>query len=279
MRRPIVGRMTARDADVPASVLTAFGIAEGAQALPGGQGKSVVAGGLVLKPDAEVAETAWLAGVCSRVKPHGFRLPAPVPAIDGRLVVDGWSAVPYVLGAPVDQRDHAASVWLAVLDVSRALHRAVRQEQRPAFLDNRAHRWARADGFAWEVGRSAHAPGAERLVATLRHCLVDEGLDNQLVHGDLSGNVLLDEAQTPAVIDFSPYWRPAGYADAVVVVDALLWWRADPALRELGQPVDLAPDVWTSLLARAVIFRLLASADVDEEQDEYERVVRLLSGP
>ena len=44
---------------------------------------------------------------------------------------------------------------------------------------------------------------------------------NQVIHGDLSGNVLTGNVLTapgrvPAVIDFSPYWRPAAYADAIV---------------------------------------------------------------
>jgi prepilin-type processing-associated H-X9-DG protein len=35
-------------------------------------------------------------------------------------------------------------------------------------------------------------------------------LPAQLIHGDLGGNVLFADGEPPAVIDFSPYWRPAG---------------------------------------------------------------------
>jgi uncharacterized protein (TIGR02569 family) len=82
---------------------------------------------------------------------------------------------------------------------------------------------------------------------------------SQLIHGDLTGNVLFAEGMTPAVIDLAPYWRPAGYATAIVAADALVFHDADetvldalPAERELAQ-----------LLVRAVLFR---------------RVVALLSG-
>ena len=50
------------------------------------------------------------------------------------------------------------------------------------------------------------------------------------MHGDLTGNVLFADDLAPAVIDFSPYWRPTGFASAIVVGDALLWEGADETL-------------------------------------------------
>jgi hypothetical protein len=55
------------------------------------------------------------------------------------------------------------------------------------------------------------------------------------------------------VIDFSPYWRPAGLALAVAAVDALTWSGADPAI--LGQLAG-QPEL-DQLLARAHIGRLV----------------------
>jgi hypothetical protein len=46
---------------------------------------------------------------------------------------------------------------------------------------------------------------------------------SQLIHGDLTGNVVFDSARPPAIIDFSPYRRPAAYAAAIVAADALVW--------------------------------------------------------
>ncbi|MDO0912417.1 hypothetical protein QQM39_16645 [Streptomyces sp. DT2A-34] len=46
----------------------------------------------------------------------------------------------------------------------------------------------------------------------------------QLIHGDLTGNVLFAADDEPAVIDFSPYWRPPVFAEAIVVADGLLWF-------------------------------------------------------
>ena len=78
-------------------------------------------------------------------------------------------------------------------------------------------------------------------------------LPAQLIHGDLGGNVLFAPGQPPAMIDFSPYWRPAGLALAIAAVDALTWSGADPAI--LGELAD-QPELG-QLLARAHVGRLV----------------------
>ncbi|MBW3640702.1 MAG: hypothetical protein KY451_12770 [Actinobacteria bacterium] len=59
---------------------------------------------------------------------------------------------------------------------------------------------------------------------------------------------------SPAIIDFSPYWRPAAYASAVVAVDGVLLFGAGEAL--LQRAADEAGTVQT--LLRALSFRLIA---------------------
>ncbi len=254
----------------PASVLTAWALPADALRLEGGQGTSLLVGDLVLKPDADEQLCRWLAGLHARLAGSpGFRLAAPVPTTDGRLVVDGWSATAYVQAAPVPDDDTSARSWLPVLDAARAFHRSVVDERPPAFLAARADRWARADRAAWGEGGAREV--GERSAPLLAHAeelVVDEGLRAQLVHGDLSGNVLLAEGEPPLVIDVSPYWRPAAYADAVVVIDALLWWRSDSALLALGRPVGLPTRAWRSLLARALVFRLLAFDEPHRDRDD-----------
>ena len=48
----------------------------------------------------------------------------------------------------------------------------------------------------------------------------------QLVHCDLTGNVLFADGLPPAVIDISPYWRPPSDAEGVVVADLLCYHGA-----------------------------------------------------
>lgn len=262
---------------VPSGVLAAYGVAGSARLLEGGQGSSVRVDGIVLKPGADPVEQAWVAEVTTRVVPDGFRLPQPVTTVDGRLVVDGWSACTWIPGDPVDDDEQAAAPWLAVLEAGRAFHRAVVAEVEPPWLSTRDHRWAVADRSAWAAALERNAPEAVLAVLRrLRALTVEEGLPPQLVHGDLSGNVLLHPLLAPAIIDLSPYWRPVAYADAMVVVDALLWWRADPSLVEAAKPAHLSGRHWTSLLARALSFRLLAEGRPLEALASYDVPVDLL---
>jgi hypothetical protein len=98
----------------------------------------------------------------------------------------------------------------------------------------------------------------------------------QIVHGDLTGNVLLAAGMAPAVIDISPYWRPPAYADGIVVADALCWHGAQPSvLDQTGVPVEA--------VARGLLFRMAttniradsgeARLDPDDEAQRYERAI------
>jgi uncharacterized protein (TIGR02569 family) len=256
--------------ELPDEVRDAFAVTGPVTRLDGGQGTSVEADGLVLKPGADEADTTWFAALCERVPQRGFRLPGPVAARDGRLVVAGWSATRRVVGSPVPDEDRSIPPWLQVLAAGRALHEALRHEPHPPSLARRTDRWASADRVAWGGPVDAPGPRSQELLREYGALVVDEGLPAQLVHGDLSGNVLISATEPPAVIDVSPYWRPARYADAVVVVDACLWWRTDPALLSLARPDGLAAPAWTSLLARAGIFRLLSFDEPSREAAEVE---------
>ena len=74
----------------------------------------------------------------------------------------------------------------------------------------------------------------------------------QVVHGDLFGTVLFAGAAAPGIVDITPYWRPAPWAAAVVVVDAIAWGGADAGL--IGR-WNVLPE-WPQMLLRALMFRL-----------------------
>ncbi len=75
-----------------------------------------------------------------------------------------------------------------------------------------------------------------------------------------------------------PYWRPKGFASAVVAVDAVIWHEADVGL--LATVVDDRDGA--ELLIRALIFRLLADRDPAAHASTYRRAIdhvdRLASG-
>ncbi|CUR61892.1 conserved hypothetical protein [metagenome] len=254
----------------PDRVLDLFAAEGVLERLDGGQGTSWRAGDLVLSPGHHESE-AWLAPVQARLavrldeqSPRAVRLALPVPARDGSLTMDGWAATRYEPGT-TPCRD------LRVLRATAHLlhaHLASAVPTRPEQLDTRDDRWAAADRQAYDADAALLAahdrpePGlpelVERLVAGLEP--VDLGRE-QLVHADLAGNVLLDATGVPLVIDLSPAWRSPLWAEAVCVLDAVLW---------LGAPGG-ALDEWRSgperqAMLRAALFRVLSDQPCDVER-------------
>lgn len=230
---------------VPNSVLRAFGVEEAPSPLPGGQGEAWRAGDVVLKPDdGQLHE--WWAAVCDEVRPAGVRLARPLRTSGGAWTCVGWSASRWVVGTEVTGSSSAA--WLAVIEAGRSFHRALRRLGRPAWLDERSDWWALGDRVACGERRTVFHPAFGDLPQRLQSALRPLGT-SQIVHLDLTGNVLLEPGQPPAIIDITPYWRSPEYADGVVVADAMCWHGAQPSLaEEAGVPI--------SEVARALLFRL-----------------------
>ncbi|MGN7192404.1 hypothetical protein [Curtobacterium sp. MCBA15_004] len=180
----------------------------------------------------------------------------------GPWFVDGWEAWEWLDGATDPAR---------VEDVVRAgsaFEAALAGLDRPAFLDLVDDPWSRADRVVWEAGPARpdapgdRAPRTDRLLRTdpllrrLAGSFRPVRTPEQPVHGDLLGNVLFAPGQPPAVFDWAPYWRPAGYGAAVAAVDAVCWHGVP--LRRLGPLGELAaaPE-WPQLLVRALAFRVV----------------------
>ena len=254
----------------PAAVLHAFGVDEPARPLAGGQGTSWTAGDLVLKPEAGALHE-WLAEALAGVRRDGFRLADPVRARDGAWAVQGWSATRWVPGA--EPAHPTVATWLEILSAGRAFHRSVAHLAPPALLGMRQDWWAQADRVAWGERVVDMHPQFVALARRLREALQPLG-DAQLVHGDLTRNVLLAPGLPPAVIDISPYWRPPAYAEGIVVADALCWHDAPPSL---WKTADVSP----AAVARALLFRMATTnervppgaqrTDIEDEARRYGR--------
>lgn len=228
----------------PSQVLRAFGVEERPRHLCGGTGTSWRAGERVFKPCHSAVEWHWLAAHLPRVAAEGFRLPLPLASIDGRWVVDGWCAQQWVEGC-----HREAERWPDLFAVDVHLHDALAALPQPAHWALRQDRWSQADRMAWgEVAPPANAQ--LQVLLDLRQPL---DLPAQLIHGDLTGNVLFAAVGLPAVIDLSPYWRPRGYATAILIADLVCWHGvdADSVLERVGQ-VDHFPQ----LMVRALLFRM-----------------------
>lgn len=259
-------------------VLRAFGLDGPVVRLPGGRGLAVLVGGAVLVPQPDEVAGAWAADLAERTRSDAVRLPRPLRSADGRAVVDGWTAAEHVDGV-----DSPAGRWGEVLAAGRALHRAWRDEPVPGWVGRRRGPWADADRAAWDDTAATAGPTTSVLVDELVSARrpLPAVLRDQLVHGDLTGNVLLPRRprEVPTVIDVSPYQRPAEAALATVVVDGLLWHGAPD---DLVTRADLGP-AGPQLLLRAALFRLLVAdtlaggGPVDDLPD-HERVARRVLG-
>lgn len=231
----------------PPHVLAVFGVSAEPERLAGGQGTAWRCGEIVLKPlewSMSVEELQWQGQLFDSLGSDGFRISR------FRGVSDGWCAWEYVEG------EHRERAWREVIAVGESFHAAIAGVPRPAWLDRRTDHWAIGDRVAWgelPATAFAHVKHVPRLAAALRAVEVRA---SQLVHGDLTGNVLFADDLPPAVIDFSPYWRPPGFASAVVVGDALLWEGADESLLNAVRHVDRFPQ----LLLRALTYRAVVDA-------------------
>ncbi len=241
---------------VPGGVLAAFGVTDVIPVrLPGGQGTAWRAGQVVLKPADSARDGRWFAEVYDALSGPGFRVPRPVRAVTGDWVAHGWTCYQWVPGAAADWSGLSPR-WPDLVAVSRALHAALAAVSVPAWRVAVENPWTIGDQVAWGerdpgplLGATAGrvAGQVRRLLAALRPV----GLPYQLIHADLAGNVLFADGMTPAVIDFSPLERPAGWPLAIAAVDALQWQHARPeVLDQLAGEPELG-----QLLARALIYR------------------------
>jgi uncharacterized protein (TIGR02569 family) len=231
------------------AVLASFGLRGQPAPLVGGQRITWRVGDAVLKPvDTEPAVLEWQSQLLSDLAGRpDFRVAPPCRALTGELVVEGWTAWRFEPGR------RRPGCWPEIIELSGVFHRALRDVARPDFLDQRTDRWAIGDRVAWAEpapGRPAVVKHLSALAAACRPV----GAASQLIHGDLTGNVLFADGLPPLVLDLSPYWRPPLFAAAIVVADALVFEgaEADLAVRLADEPGG------AQYLLRALIFRAVA---------------------
>lgn len=214
---------------------------------------------MTLKPlDVLPDELLWVDAV-AREHSGGsqLRLSLPVRSRSGKLIVEGWTAFPYLAG------EHQPGRWLQLAKIACDFSALFPEADCPDFVDKRTHAWARADRFAWGEydGPPITAPYIADLLSARRQVFDPLGI----IHGDLTGNVLFDPVLPPAVIDLTVYWRPVNYSIAVIAADAVCFEGAPLSLFETISP---APD-FPQYLIRALLFRLAADCLNGRPESEY----------
>lgn len=206
--------------------------------------------GIALRSVSNPAEASWVAQMLTELSVPDLRVGRPMRASDGRYVVGGWIAFRHLDGRPEPRYDE-------VVAASLRLHKATADLPPPRFLAMRADVFAMADRAASGVEEAPLSPAlGGRLFEVISGARKPLALRPQVVHGDLFGNVLFAGDAAPGIVDFTAFYRPAEWAAAVVVVDALAWGGADDGLPKRWSHL---PE-WPQVLLHALLFRLAVHA-------------------
>lgn len=256
----------------PAEILRAFGIHETPFQIPGGQNLCYRAGDFILKPSGDIAESQWVSQLFRQLpisSEYSFPLPKEVLNAPGQFVANGWTASSFVAGTSCPKK-HIADI----LGVCRAFHNDLGKLGlgKPRFLSSRSNRWQEADLVTWDEKALTQVENVnedllvyfDSVLGTLRSMMqpLPSDVRDQLIHGDMTGNVLFEDGEPPNIIDFTPYWRPAEYASAIVVADGLAWHdKGEELIKMYG-----TDHVRMQLLIRALYWRCL-TLTIDSDMD------------
>ncbi len=233
-------------------IASQFGATGRPERLSGGQGQSwkvaTNAGAIVIKPAPHPEEIRWFGRVFSDVIfAPGVRVPRVIATKRGRWIVNGHAAWTWLDGLP------APGGYARKLAAARVFHAGLRSLSRPEYIDRRIDPWAMADRVAWgdaPADYDANSMSAlSPVLAMIAETPLPSGSKEQLIHGDLSGNYVFSEGRAPGIIDVTPYWRPEGFAEAVIWVDTI--WLA-----EIAQPVHFDRPGMRAHVLRALARRI-----------------------
>lgn len=233
-------------------ILQSFTLSGDILQLSGGQNTSIKVGNAVIKPVDNKQQIEWVMSVIYNLDPQGYRVSKPIRSIYGAFVHNGWACTQYEPGKDMMGRVKEK------LFVSRLFHRdlaAVRFHDFP----HHDNPWSKGHRIAWQSDTlPMDLPNVAKEILSDLLCKVSlkRQYKVQLVHGDLSGNILFDQVLTPLIIDFSPTIAPVEYAEAILVCDCIAWQGSDLSEIELFPTNEL----YKEMIIRAIIFRLAVSA-------------------
>lgn len=242
-------------------ILYAFNLDGEIKPLSGGQNTSFRVKGFVLKPiDNNVQYCEWLLNIISEINPHGYRVSKPTRSNIGTFVYKDWCCTHYEPG------EHRKGNIEEKLKVARLFHSDLADK---SFLDipKTEDPWSKSHRIAWQsekLPQSLSKQAVKILGELLSNVRLKENYKVQIVHSDLSGNILFDEVLAPLVIDFSPTIAPVEYAEAILVCDSIAWQGSSTSEIELICHSEFS----TEMILRAIIFRLSVAAIFAGDHDD-----------
>jgi uncharacterized protein (TIGR02569 family) len=200
-------------------ILASFGAITEPQCLTGGQGTTWISGSIILKPEHDAQSAHWIASIFDELPDQTeFRFARPIRAATGEWLKDGWVAWSKLEGV-----DGVTGSYKEKFLACDAFHKAISSIPFAPFLKAGASPWSVADRFTWQEQYMVFHPKLQPLIDAIQILIEPVSLPEQAIHGDMLGNFMFAEGLPPAVIDFSPSWRPAGFAKGVMIADAIAW--------------------------------------------------------
>lgn len=227
-------------------IAEAFGSDAKLVLLKGGQGTSYRSGNIVLKP-LEGEKDNWMPEIFKDL-PAGkdVRFARPIKSTYGTWEYKDYIAWSYLEGEHMDGKQYDKKVPASI-----EYHRLLKDVPKPKFLETAHNSWSTADLVAWDKLAFDYDTEFMELYDQIKPHLKKLDLPCQLVHGDISGNFLIDSTLPPAVIDFSPAWAPNGFAEGIMLIDSITWENANPKDLDVFDAIpNIEQFAWRGILRR-----------------------------
>jgi hypothetical protein len=237
---------------IPKNILKSFNLEGEPIPVEGGQNTSVKVHNAILKPVEEKEYYEWSLKLIDNITPISYRISKPYKNKSGSYVSSNWICNRYESGNEVDGSIEKK------LKVSRLFHQDLSKFEINDFPEPN-NPWAKGHRISWQVEPlpSEFTMISKEIINELLLMIrLKRHYNVQIIHGDLSGNILFDDRYDPLIIDFSPTIAPVEYAEAILVCDCIAWQGSN--ISEL----NLLPnnELYREMMIRAVIFRLSVKA-------------------
>lgn len=227
-------------------LVKAFGGSEDPSPLSGGQNTNYIAGNIVFKPSDNTEFSNWMAELFESLLDNpDVRFPRPIKSVNGLWIEQGYVAWTFLEGK------HIKGEYNKKVPASVAFHKLLKDIPKPEFIGTAQSSWSTGDLVAWQKLEFKYDPEFMDLYNRIKPHLHTLNMPFQLVHGDLSGNFLIDQNLPPAIIDFSPAWAPNGFAEGIMFADTVAWEGADLKDLEIFKIIpNFEQFAWRGILRR-----------------------------
>lgn len=227
-------------------ILNAFGFSGEPVLLSGGEGTCYRVDNAVFKPVRNVFEASWIAEINNSLTGDKFRVPKPFQAKDGSWVYNGWTASEFLEG------EHRPGHYAEAIELSKKFHKTLEGITKPSWYDKKTDVFPLSDRMAWGELPLPDFEITNKPLQKIFGLLRPNNLPFQLIHGDWGmGQILFHDTQPPAVLDMTPYFRPADYPIADMLIGAMANDGVDMSILNLGRGIK----DFDQLLLRALVFR------------------------